>query len=147
MTMHLARGLSMLNTKKPKRSKMTLGKITKYQEQMRKHNKHMRSIGCHDLQMNLQEYIDYCHGHYKRKTQKNASNDEFKPLTSVESYTRKTEDIPSLVTSNSFGPATKKEPMQYTGERRLVGIATMHKSNLVPVFSDEEAKELAKMRR
>ena len=45
------------------------------------------------------------------------------------------------------GVAPKKEPMQYSGERKLLGIATMHKSNMVPVFSTEDAEELAKMRR
>jgi hypothetical protein len=29
----------------------------------------------------------------------------------------------------------------------LIGIATMHKSNLVPVFSEEDAEAIAKMRR
>jgi len=43
----------------------------------------------------------------------------------------------------------KKESLQYTGERKLVGIATMHKSNAVPIFeSDKEhAKDIARMRR
>lgn len=43
----------------------------------------------------------------------------------------------------------RKEPLQYTGERKLVGIATMHKSNAVPIFeSDKEhAKDIARMRR
>lgn len=43
----------------------------------------------------------------------------------------------------------KQEPMQYTGERKLLGIAVMHKSNLVPVFAEDKnyAKDLAKMRR
>ena len=45
------------------------------------------------------------------------------------------------------GVAPKKEPMQYSGERKLLGIATMHKSNMVPVFSTEDAEALAKMRR
>ena len=43
--------------------------------------------------------------------------------------------------------------MKYTGERRLIGIATMHKSNMVP-FADEDdengrkaATEIATMRR
>ena len=42
-----------------------------------------------------------------------------------------------------------KEAKQYTGERKLMGIATMHKSNMVPVFADqpEVAEEIAKMRR
>ena len=43
----------------------------------------------------------------------------------------------------------KKESLQYTGERKLLGIATMHKSNAVPIFeSDKEhAKDIARMRR
>lgn len=43
----------------------------------------------------------------------------------------------------------RREVMTYSGERRLIGIATMHKSNLVPVFEDnkEVAVEIAKMRR
>lgn len=34
----------------------------------------------------------------------------------------------------------------YTGSKML-GVSTMHKSNLVPVFSEEEAVDLVKMRR
>ena len=45
------------------------------------------------------------------------------------------------------GTSAKKEPQQYSGERKLLGIATMHKSNLVPVFDAEDAKDIAKMRR
>ncbi len=43
----------------------------------------------------------------------------------------------------------KKESLQYTGERKLVGIATMHKSNAVPIFEDdkEHAIDIARMRR
>lgn len=36
------------------------------------------------------------------------------------------------------GSGSKKEEMVYSGERRLVGIATMHKSNQVPVFADDD---------
>ena len=45
------------------------------------------------------------------------------------------------------GVAAKREPNVYSGGRRLLGIATMHKSNLVPVWGEEEAIELARMRR
>ena len=41
----------------------------------------------------------------------------------------------------------KTEPQQYSGERKLLGIAIMHKSNLVPVFDKESAEEISKMRR
>lgn len=50
----------------------------------------------------------------------------------------------------SHGPTcgdTAKIPSPvYTGNA-IVGIATMHKSNLVPVFSQQEAEDTAKMRR
>ena len=42
--------------------------------------------------------------------------------------------------------ATVKPPKVYTGTK-VKGIATMHKSNAVPVFSDEEAIDISKMRR
>ena len=43
----------------------------------------------------------------------------------------------------------KPEPNIYSGERKLIGIATMHKSNSVPIFEDnkELATEIARMRR
>ncbi len=44
----------------------------------------------------------------------------------------KTSDALPLATS------PKKEEMTYSGERKLVGIATMHKSNQVPVFADDD---------
>lgn len=44
------------------------------------------------------------------------------------------------------GNATLKAPKVYTGTK-VKGIATMHKSNAVPVFSDEEAVDISRMRR
>ncbi len=41
----------------------------------------------------------------------------------------------------------KREEMQYSGERKLIGIGLMHKSNLVPIWDEEGAKEISKMRR
>jgi hypothetical protein len=54
-----------------------------------------------------------------------------------------THHIPSLDTG---GVATLAAPKVYTGTK-VKGIATMHKSNAVPVFSDEEAVEISRMRR
>lgn len=39
-----------------------------------------------------------------------------------------------------------QETKVYTGDK-IIGIATMHKSNLVPIFSDDQAKAVATMRR
>ncbi len=52
--------------------------------------------------------------------------------------------IPSLNTGE--GVASSKPRPQYTGTN-MIGIGTLHKSNAVPVFSSDEAKEMARMRR
>ena len=54
-----------------------------------------------------------------------------------------THHIPSRDTG---GTAPLAAPKVYTGTK-VKGIATMHKSNAVPVFSDEEAIDISRMRR
>ena len=53
--------------------------------------------------------------------------------------------IKSLNTGH-FGPISSKPNPQYTGTK-ILGIGTMHKSNAVPIFSDEEAVSISNMRR
>ena len=55
-----------------------------------------------------------------------------------------TAHIPSRDTG--AGNATLAPAKVYTGTK-VKGIATMHKSNAVPVFSDEEAVDISRMRR
>ena len=57
---------------------------------------------------------------------------------------RSTAHIKSLGQDN--GVATLPPAKIYTGTK-VKGIATMHKSNAVPVFSNEEAVDISKMRR
>jgi len=57
---------------------------------------------------------------------------------------RETPAIPSLDTG--WLPCTKSEDQAYTGTK-VKGVGIMHKSNMVPIFSDEEAVEISKMRR
>ena len=57
---------------------------------------------------------------------------------------RSTAHLKSLGQDN--GVATLAPAKVYTGTK-VKGIATMHKSNAVPVFSDEEAVDISKMRR
>ena len=52
--------------------------------------------------------------------------------------------IPSVDTG--VGVAARVADKVYTGGN-IVGIATMHKSNAVPVFSEADAVEIARMRR
>ena len=59
-------------------------------------------------------------------------------------YRRETPQYTSLNSTeyNTY----KKNVMQYTGDK-MKGIGTLHKSNAVPIFTDEEAKDQANMRR
>ena len=54
--------------------------------------------------------------------------------------------IPSLNSKDACGVATKAPEKVYTGTA-IKGIATMHKSNAVPVFSQADAIDISKMRR
>ena len=53
--------------------------------------------------------------------------------------------VPSLDTGVK-GAVNVRMPQKYTGDN-IVGIGTMHKSNAVPIFSDQEAKDISSMRR
>ena len=57
---------------------------------------------------------------------------------------RETRFIPSH--GMGIGAASKKESPVYTGTK-IIGIGTMHKSNAVPIFCDEDAKAISSMRR
>lgn len=57
---------------------------------------------------------------------------------------RETPKIPSLDTG--YHDCSKKETPRYTGTA-IKGIGTMHKSNAIPIFSDEHAVDIARMRR
>jgi hypothetical protein len=54
--------------------------------------------------------------------------------------------IASLNGGLDMSPATKAPEKVYTGTK-VLGIGTMHKSNAVPIFSNDEAKEISSMRR
>lgn len=68
------------------------------------------------------------------------------PWTTVDTSAcvRATQSYRSISTPG--GSTALKPSPQYSGSA-IVGIATMHKSNLVPVFSKEAATDTAKMRR
>jgi len=57
---------------------------------------------------------------------------------------RETPRIPSRDSGGGVG--AKRESPKYTGGN-IIGIATLHKSNAIPVFSVQEAKDISAMRR
>jgi hypothetical protein len=81
------------------------------------------------------EYILYRQGKYKPKLRGT-------PLPKYEISDHR-QKYPS---GDGMGSTYARKENVYTGDR-LLGIATMHKSNMVPVFSQESAEEISKMRR
>ena len=56
-----------------------------------------------------------------------------------------THHIKSLDTGHS-GPVSSKPAPKYTGSK-MIGVGQLHKSNAVPVFCDQDAIDIARMRR
>lgn len=77
-----------------------------------------------------------------KKKNRALTAETWKPTPTV--YRRETPHINSL--PFTAGPCVKAPDKVYTGTA-IKGIGTMHKSNAVPVFSDEQAVEISKMRR
>ena len=134
-------GLTTTSYKKPKPTKRTKLQQIKFEQQHREYNKSMKRIHAHDQMMSVEDYDLYVRGQYKPKPKK------FKEFVPSPVFQRETKQYPSY--GADIGIAAKKESPKYTGERKLLGIATMHKSNLVPIFEDnkELAIEIAHMRR
>lgn len=120
--MHLVRGMSTISTKKRKQKGITAADRAAKVE----HEKWLRKMGVHPEQLATREKV---------------------AVNQIPDYKR---DNRSLPTSDRIcGNGIRKEGNTYSGERQLLGVATMHKSNMVPVFADkkEDAKEIARMRR
>jgi hypothetical protein len=79
----------------------------------------------------------------ERKRQRGLAAPTMNPVVS-KPYVRETAKIDSL--PFTAGPCLKAPDKVYTGTA-MKGIGTMHKSNAVPIFSDQEAEDIAKMRR
>ena len=147
MTMHLVGPyMTTTNYKKRKQKKLTENQLEKLRVQWRQHNKDMRRKNMHSLQHEtFEDYLAYIRGTPKPRKKEER---EFQPYAPTKSNVRHTESYPSLQTSNTIpGACAKRESPKYTGDL-IVGIATMHKSNAVPVMrGTKQAEDIAKMRR
>ena len=126
MSMHLV-GPYMTTTSYKKRK--AKNKTKKMLEAEAKHDKWLRKMNAHPEQI-------------AESKKKNANVS----ILSVPDYKSSGNSIPTsdVIPGGSTGP---KERLVYSGERRLLGVATMHKSNMVPVFDSKDAKDIAQMRR
>ncbi len=140
MTMHLIRGMSSLNTKKRKAKKLDMAKV---EIKWRQYNKEMRRKHMHSCQFDtLDEYVAYISGKLKPKKRK------FVPYEPKTTAPVSKPDYPSVSPKSPVHgipeAGRRKESPKYTGDY-IVGIATMHKSNAVPITNQEQAIEIARM--
>ena len=138
--MHLIRGMSSLNTKKRKAKKLDM---VKAEVQWRQYNKDMRRKHMHSCQFDtLDEYVAYISGKLKPKKRK------FVPYEPKTTAPVSKPDYPSVSPKSPVHgipeAGRRKESPKYTGDY-IVGIATMHKSNAVPITNQEQAIEIARM--
>ena len=80
----------------------------------------------------------------KKYETKVSSPSKPKQFVPPKSFVRETPNIPSVDTG--FHDCSKKQQPTYTGNK-MIGIGTLHKSNAVPIFSEEDAVEISRMRR
>ena len=141
MTMHLIRGVCTLNTLKPK-FKMNKAKYAELQVDWMQHNRDQKRQGL--AKIDFDEYVDNRRGivHNKKSTQVSS----IKVFNDTPYRRSGTEHIPSLATMGNAESCAKKEPPKYTGTL-IKGIATMHKSNAVPVINEEQMQDISRMRR
>lgn len=139
MSMHLVS--PQLSTIRSSRRKKDLSpaQLKKLEQQLIEHNLFLKRMKL--PQMTLDQFVDHMRGKSPKAKKAAKIVPKEMPPTQMSKY-------PSLnLPANEIGHATAKKPEQvYTGDR-LIGIAVMHKSNLVPVFSREDAVEISKMRR
>ena len=122
MSMHLVRGMTSLNSKRRKSQKKTQRQLAAEAE----HEAYLKRLGV---------------GKVTLPVDKKGRRLGINPLPDLSTGPRATSD-----TVPANGGAKKANA--YTGDE-LLGIATMHKSNAVPVRKDskEAAKEISSMRR
>jgi hypothetical protein len=145
MSMHLVGPyLTTTNYKKRKQKKLSQAQTDRLQVEWRQHNKRMRKLNCHSAQFDtFEQYLSYIRGE-KPSNIKSTTTEVYDPNKNAP-YRRETPDIPSCSDSVA-GYAPKKEPTKYTGDY-ITGIATMHKSNIIPITNKKQAVEVSQMRR
>lgn len=110
----------------------------KFMREFNEYNALMKRLG--SKPKTLEQYKQYRSGKLRRGRGKPLPKSPLEAKT----YRRESPQVPSGDTYDTF-IAAKKE-MKYTGDK-LMGIATMHKSNMVPVFKQEDAEDISRMRR
>ena len=114
------------------------------------------------IQLRLPKRIKNKIENSKRNREAQANHEEWLQTQGLDNYTLKQKakkfkgyDLPRYEADQNqpkcgdkipVAGGKKAPPQAYSGERKLIGIGLMHKSNLVPVWDEEGAKEITLMK-
>lgn len=141
MSMHLVGPYLTTTNYRKRKGKVTQAQMNRWMDGWREKCKLNKRIGL--PKPTFEEYVDALHGRVK------SDKPKFVPLQPshdpvMEKIRQHKELYPSL--NSMKGSTARPEPKVYTGTL-IKGIATMHKSNAVPVIDQKQAIEIANMRR
>jgi hypothetical protein len=141
MSMHLIKGVQVHG-----RTKQKPINASEFEAEFREYNKEARRNNVPQMQFKtLEDYVAYRSGTGKKSKDK--------PFVHISAKTLSNNKLDKIIVYNSnkmnynsSDSTTKKDTQHYSGNY-MIGIATMHKSNLVPVTRDGDPKEYSTMRR
>ena len=118
--------------------KLTKAKLKQLEQDHLEYNRFLKQS--HMPKITLDEYINQVFGRVKSVKKK--------PATYVASVSAsyRANTYPSVIRTG-LAICSKQQSRTYSGEQKLLGIATLHKSNMVPVFAKQDAVDIANMRR
>ena len=148
--MHLDVRLTTTSTRKRK-VRITRAQQEEFERGCRERNKRLKEIGL--PKETLEQYIDWVHGKVKKEKRKTLSNETDKKTTPTKNQETEQNTNNDTITNSKArvvpwitGPCKTKQTPTYTGSK-IIGVAVLHKSCMQPVFSQEEAIDIARMRR
>lgn len=130
MTMHLLGPAYTTNNTRKRKSKVP---AAKYAQDWVDYNKQMKKLGVKTK--TYEEYVAYRQGKFKPK---------LRGTPMPQAY--KSDHRERYKSDEGVGVTFAKKPNEYTGTL-IKGIATMHKSNAVPVINQDQMEEISRMRR
>jgi len=143
MSMHLCKP-GLTTTYKKRVQKITKAKQLEFEQGWRDRNQQLRQLGL--PKETFEQYIDFVHGHSKEQKNKITKTNNSGQLRDSDILRRGDISSAKSLDTGITGACSSKPKQTYTGSE-ILGISVLHKSCLQPIFSNEAAIEVAKMRR
>ncbi len=144
MSMHLVGPYLNTTATKKKQPKITKAKQQELEQGWRDRNARLKSMGL--PKETFEQYMEWAFGKGKKVKSQGSGHEALHKLSHGPEKVHKVSTLPAKPELWVKGAVNVKKPPEYTGDK-ILGIATMHKSNAVPVFNDQAAKDISKMRR